>query len=758
MLGLEGFNTPLYATQQGGLTMQFSLQSKPVTVSVSGTVTDKKTEQPIANALVRGHVVVWMHKGPDLFDKCPYKETRTDAQGQYHLAFSTPLTTRGPMKGKDGLSVYISAPGYETKPQYTRPDVTRNNRSFTDFDFALEPGKRVTGMVVDQAGQPIAGAVVRVRSSGNADWQFFGASGRALTDEEGCFEIWPCNDLTRVHWLEITKAGLGSRCFLGFQGEGPENVFQIPEGGRIAGRVIDTQGNGISECIVSARHDDDEIDATTTDAAGYYVLKGVAGSPTRIEFWEKLNQYAGTSRIYDGSVTVYAQREPNVKLGDALTYKITAKDGATVTGPDLVVGAEASVSGRLIAFKTVLGLGGLMVRLDDKWSDMVETDTEGHYYFPYVSPGKHTLTAYLPHNLRYDRGIGQTKIDMIQGTPLVDVSIQLEELAEQHVRYLDMHGNPLPGITAGATWSKSGDSAWTEGTVSDAEGWAVLYLYPDGTQYIRGYDKQRILIAEIAREVNPRPAQILELLEVVMVPVATLQGCVRDDQGQPIDAKRVNFSLVFADGIKHKRQIVTEANGRFEIAQLSPGIIDLSCRLGSVIFASPLDDLVELGPGQVKDLGDIVLENGLHMAETIRDKHANAVDYSQEVLQAAENLFKIIRDADYELFLKEESSCKSFPAYGIYQTYTRYDILVPWICKTFKANPIVGIELAEVYISKRDYSGRMGLPTVPYRLTLKDGAILRGDLPFEYRFEGDKGYWHGIQGIDWHLQDDPFSK
>jgi hypothetical protein len=43
------------------------------------------------------------------------------------------------------------------------------------------------------------------------------------------------------------------------------------------------------------------------------------------------------------------------------------------------------------------------------------------------------------------------------------------------------------------------------------------------------------------------------------------------------------------------------------------------------------------------------------------------------------------------------------------------------------------------------------LPTVPYKLTLKDGTRLEGNLPFKFTVEGDVPHWYGLHGIDWHL-------
>jgi len=85
------------AGRKTGVDLQFSVQADPVTVSVSGKVTDKRSGQPIADALVRGHVFLWKYRGPELNEKAAYLETRTDANGLYTLEFATSLTVSVPI-------------------------------------------------------------------------------------------------------------------------------------------------------------------------------------------------------------------------------------------------------------------------------------------------------------------------------------------------------------------------------------------------------------------------------------------------------------------------------------------------------------------------------------------------------------------------------------------------------------------------------------------------------------------------------------
>jgi protocatechuate 3,4-dioxygenase beta subunit len=737
------------AVPTNGVELQFSLKAEPVTVTVSGKVTDKATGAPIADALVRGHIVVWKYnQGRDFFERCPSGRTRTDAQGIYRLEFVTPLTTSGPQKGQDGLCVYVSAPGYETKPIYAKADVTSENTDYRDFDFELESGRRITGTVVDAEGRPVPDATVRLQNSFNGDWNFFGSLGLATTNDRGQFELWIAKGVERP-WLNIMKQGCGASFIWDGLDQGDLGTLVLGRGGSIQGRIVDAVGKGVAGCEVSVRKwPCDLVDKVLTDSDGHYLLQGVPGDPSIIEFFTRKN---GQYMDVWGQADVHARLDPNLPLLSAPTYQILARDGQTVTGPDLVVGGNASVAGRLTAANHVYSFGGLLVRLDYDWGNMVEVDADGNFRFPYVSPGKHRLTAYLPHNLRYDRGIGQTEIDVVPGQSPADVQIELENLAELRVQYFDADGNPLPGITAGATWSPSGDGGWTEGTKSDANGRAVLYLYPDAVQYVRGFDHAGPLVAESAEKVQPQPGQILEGLRIVMVPSAGLQGLLTDANETPVAGKVMRCTLDFADGIQMRRDFRTDAQGRFTLERLTPGIVKLSVEMGSVAFADVTGQTFELKPGATKDLGRLALRNGLDKEAVVREKNAHAMDYATEVHQAAEQLFEKIRTADYQHFLQKGVPWNDFPIVGYYMTDHWFDVLVEWICTTFSKNPIVKVELGEVFINPEDVYGKKNLPTVPYKLTLQDGTRLEGNLPFSFDFDNDMPHWHGLGGIDWHL-------
>jgi hypothetical protein len=165
-----------------------------------------------------------------------------------------------------------------------------------------------------------------------------------------------------------------------------------------------------------------------------------------------------------------------------------------------------------------------------------------------------------------------------------------------------------------------------------------------------------------------------------------------------------------------------------------------------------LGKTVALRPGAAESVGAVALKGGLNKEKVIQQKHAQAMEHPEEITAAADEFFKMLRGADYAAFLKPNADWRRFPLVNFYQTHHWFDAMVTWMSRTFQTNPIVQVELGQVLPSPKKLNNVEGLPAVPYRVTLKDGTVLEGTLPFEYNFDGNKGHWHGLEGVDWHLQ------
>jgi peroxiredoxin/outer membrane lipoprotein-sorting protein len=138
-----------------------------------------------------------------------------------------------------------------------------------------------------------------------------------------------------------------------------------------------------------------------------------------------------------------------------------------------------------------------------------------------------------------------------------------------------------------------------------------------------------------------------------------------------------------------------------------------------------------------------------------RNIDAKVAKSADAVSAAAKRLFQAIRDADYNKDWSKPKDWKQFPAKDVsYDVNRGYPAWVKWVCNKFKADPIVDVQLGKVFA---DSEGR---PAVHFRLTLKDGEILQGDLPFirNNRSGHEYGNLTGIDALDWHLQKNPEKK
>jgi hypothetical protein len=137
---------------------------------------------------------------------------------------------------------------------------------------------------------------------------------------------------------------------------------------------------------------------------------------------------------------------------------------------------------------------------------------------------------------------------------------------------------------------------------------------------------------------------------------------------------------------------------------------------------------------------------GGELAEAIRQDIAakRASKSAPRIAAAAARLFAAIRAADYNANWLAADEWKRFPAkdqwYEVGQDRLGW---VRWVCEKFKHNPIVEVQLGAVAPDAK------GLPAIHFKLRLKDGEVLQGDLPFKW--DSQRKQWVGQKGLDWHL-------
>jgi hypothetical protein len=111
--------------------------------------------------------------------------------------------------------------------------------------------------------------------------------------------------------------------------------------------------------------------------------------------------------------------------------------------------------------------------------------------------------------------------------------------------------------------------------------------------------RQRVL-ASVAVEAGQLEATINLGIEQVLRDLGTIRGRVVDSSGQPLTEVRVGFGDRQSGGMGNK----VDAEGRFEVKDLRPGLLTIEIHTKGLMLPR---NMVLLAPGQVLDLGDVVM-------------------------------------------------------------------------------------------------------------------------------------------------------
>lgn len=262
-------------------------------------------------------------------------------------------------------------------------------------------------------------------------------------------------------------------------------------------------------------------------------------------------------------------------------------------------------------------------------------------------------------------------------------------------------------------------------------------------------------------------------------PEAAYATINRMDQGDPAAWLRVDVARLAdrmrRDGSERRRTIDPEwakAMGNAQIREVlvwnltkAAVIAELPQELSGKKIVDPFDvRYLELEKGRWLNIGNDRFAS-VEAAKTkfmswIQQETAQAaamqdpLAHADEIQATAVQLFDRLRAADYARILSyyhdgkwDDDGWKKFPTLGLYTVATDYPSFALWCATHFKDNPIVSVHLGDVFLSDALIADKTGRPTVPYKVTLEDGSVLAGNLPFYL----SQGKWIGLEGIDWHL-------
>ncbi len=356
----------------------------PAGLVVRGRVTDATTGEPIAGARISPG---W---GSSRF-------AETDHDGHYIY------------EGFDAyrfIRVQAVADGYAGRELQVN---VGEHRGPITVDLELEPGRSVSGRVVDAEGEPVAGVYVAACASvhrghptgQHTDWR------TTRTDESGDYEI---GDLRTdlPHSLVVKAAGHGTLVYSFPDDESDRDhiefpTVRLPAPATIRGTCVDETGAPILDQLVTLEGTNgDRYRFATAPTDRTWSIDGyIAKRSARTD-------HRGWFTFVDLSPGDYTVKAQLVGVHQGVEQAVSVTEGENLAGVELTLEFGLRITGRIATAdggavpKTYLSVdpeaGGN--------SADVEADPEGNFVVEGLSEGRYSLTAY-PYPTPDDRARGR---------------------------------------------------------------------------------------------------------------------------------------------------------------------------------------------------------------------------------------------------------------------------------------------------------------------------------------------------------------
>ncbi len=283
-------------------------------------------------------------------------EATSGADGLYRLLGLSP--------GSQGL--YASHPDYRERIQEIRVEPGVNA-----VDVFLEDGLSVSGRTVDEAGDPVAGARVEIRSEDPRAR----AARAAVSGEDGRFGVVVSEEGS--YHLTATRDGFAPGEVTGLK-VGPEPLegveVALGRGTSVVGRILGLQPEELAEVAIEARREDGQAKAGAVDGKGRYAIRHLSPGDWRIRA-----ELAGGRRRAEVTVTVEPgtrQVERDLKLGGGLRFS-----GRLLYSGEPIASAHVSLTGL-----DVTGERSVLSAYDGSFN--IDGLDPGHYRLDVLDPAR----------------------------------------------------------------------------------------------------------------------------------------------------------------------------------------------------------------------------------------------------------------------------------------------------------------------------------------------------------------------------------
>lgn len=389
-----------------------------------GTVVDDLTGEPVPGANLE---LVSVMSGLPGADQTDTKRAQTDAAGEYEL--------RNIAGGRYSLSV--EANDYARLTRHNIPLIGNPTRQEpTEISFRMLRGETMRGVVVDEAGEPIARARVEASSYGTAQL----SNGLDLTDERGRFEIE--NLLDSEYRVTASAQGFVQATRTNVRLDAGTVELVLGRQGAVAGTaVIASSGEPLPAFRASARMVIPNGDALGRVAArglfrdGQYRLEGLNAGRYIIEV-----EAEGYAPSYSAEVQVeLSETTSDVEVRAVMGGIIRGRVVSSATGEPLRGVVVRTLDNTFRSNPLTKAFGNHLPR--STTNRRVQTDAEGAFELRALAAGMYQLElSHRDHSTEWVRDI---KVEL-DGVVEHD-DIELRAGATVHGTVYDRSGAALPG-------------------------------------------------------------------------------------------------------------------------------------------------------------------------------------------------------------------------------------------------------------------------------------------------------------------------
>lgn len=468
-------------------------------------------------------------------------------------------------------------------------------------EIVLEPGVAVAGRVVDDRGEPVAGAEVTARmptGQGGGRWLVGRRVVQMVTGEEGRFRMEDLHAGTR--YTLVAAVGPYRRNELE-RVEAPAEDLQLvlPAGVVVHGEVVDGAGAPLPGAEVGLVI---EQEATQDRGRSARSLHHRADPRGRFRL----------EHIPPGDTRIRAHKGDRISLQEV---RLTTEGGQEYGPLQLVVEEGAVVTG-VVTDTRGQPVGSAHVNLTpteiaarepSEITNHARTGPDGSYQMHGAVPGPVSITV-----VQGGYRILETTADLAPGPQRLDLVV--EDQSRIRGRVTDTEGRGIEGAAVRASvWR--GQEADSHRVHSDAQ----------GEFSITGAQAGQLELRVSAPRFSPAirgPMEfdgfLLDGLEIVLEPGTVLEGQISGVP--PEDRSRISVTAFFLgrDGSTsgpfwpHEHHGVVRYDGSYEISSLGPGTWAVEATLDT--DQRKTSDTVEIAPGQRRARLDLELEKGFTLA------------------------------------------------------------------------------------------------------------------------------------------------